>query len=480
MANVRVNGLLIELTIGSVGDLEWENAWPGGPWETTWGMDLAGNYTHPDLAADALVEIMEGPEPVWGGLMRRPKFNGEYWEFVAEGYCRLAERFGCLTSTDATTSRLDIALPEAVARGLPWTLPASLSSTPVASVDATEGVNSIAALLDAYAEEQGQRWGVTPAGLLFFAADPTEPTLMVYPGVGAIGISEDDSGSALFARYMSTAGGYATATATDTAARAYREAFYDFTEYGAMSPARAAAKLAGLIANGATKPAWTNGLELAESELSTAGGTPASFPRVGVIPELARVHGVLDPRTALTPYLDFVIGRTKYANAERGTRMIDLTPLGVVKGTTLASAIAMGDSSNPSPGSGTFAGGTDTGWIAPTFTNSWANYATGGADDVAYRRVGPKLVLRGMMKNGTLAASAFTLPAGFRPTAKKFVHGTGSSQTTGAASAGTAHTHAVANVAVRIDIDTDGTVTVASTLAGNTFVSLDGIEIYLD
>lgn len=54
-------------------------------------------------------------------------------------------------------------------------------------------------------------------------------------------------------------------------------------------------------------------------------------------------------------------------------------------------------------------------WVAaPTFTNSWVNY--GGTDQVAqYRKRNDVVELRGLVKNGTLALPAFTLPIGYRP-----------------------------------------------------------------
>lgn len=62
----------------------------------------------------------------------------------------------------------------------------------------------------------------------------------------------------------------------------------------------------------------------------------------------------------------------------------------------------------------------DTGWIAVSggigFSNGWVNYG-GGQVEAAYRKFNGVVYLRGLIKNGTLAAVAFTLPAGFRPAA---------------------------------------------------------------
>lgn len=54
-------------------------------------------------------------------------------------------------------------------------------------------------------------------------------------------------------------------------------------------------------------------------------------------------------------------------------------------------------------------------WIAPTFTDTWVNYG-GVYETVAYMRTPDQIVhLRGLMKDGTIGNSAFTLPAGYRP-----------------------------------------------------------------
>jgi len=118
-------------------------------------------------------------------------------------------------------------------------------------------------------------------------------------------------------------------------------------------------------------------------------------------------------------------------------------------------------------------------WIAPTFTNSWVNYGS-GFQSAGYRIVGDMVQLRGLIKSGTLGLAAFTLPAGYRPTANLLLSGVISvhaAQATSAASAGTAHTHTfgVNDYGGRVDIGTTGSVTINSNGA-NGFVSLDGMS----
>lgn len=59
---------------------------------------------------------------------------------------------------------------------------------------------------------------------------------------------------------------------------------------------------------------------------------------------------------------------------------------------------------------------------APTFTNSWVNQGFPWADVKYYKGSDGHVYLTGAMKNGTLNAAAFTLPAAFRPAlGKRFV-----------------------------------------------------------
>jgi hypothetical protein len=58
---------------------------------------------------------------------------------------------------------------------------------------------------------------------------------------------------------------------------------------------------------------------------------------------------------------------------------------------------------------------TPPGWtLVSTFANSWVPYGA-GMQAPRYRKIGDIVYLEGGMKGGTLAATAFTLPVGFRP-----------------------------------------------------------------
>lgn len=62
-------------------------------------------------------------------------------------------------------------------------------------------------------------------------------------------------------------------------------------------------------------------------------------------------------------------------------------------------------------------------WQTPTLTNGWIHYGsdgTGTYNAASYWRDSFGVVhLRGLIKSGTIAQAAFTLPAGYRPPARE-------------------------------------------------------------
>lgn len=111
----------------------------------------------------------------------------------------------------------------------------------------------------------------------------------------------------------------------------------------------------------------------------------------------------------------------------------------------------------------TEAGGNDSGWIAPAFSNSWANLGS-GYQTAGYRKVGGVVYLRGVIASGTTTdgTAVFSLPVGFRPTA------TESFPTSNSASP---------SVDTRVEINTSGAVMVYGPV-NNAYVTLSGISFY--
>lgn len=114
-------------------------------------------------------------------------------------------------------------------------------------------------------------------------------------------------------------------------------------------------------------------------------------------------------------------------------------------------------------------------WRAPTLVNSWANYGSGFAV-AGYKRENGRVRFKGLIKSGTTSLPMFTLPVGYRPLETHIAVGLTNVITSGAASAGTAHTHGIAAVGVRIDVEPNGDVSMINANAANGYVSIHGIE----
>jgi len=94
--------------------------------------------------------------------------------------------------------------------------------------------------------------------------------------------------------------------------------------------------------------------------------------------------------------------------------------------------------------------------IAPTLLNSWVNYGSGFENAGYWKDAFGYVHLRGLVKNGTITAAIFTLPAAYRPSNAQIFA-------------------TVANDAfARVTIDTAGNV--QATVGSNAFFSLNGIS----
>lgn len=118
-------------------------------------------------------------------------------------------------------------------------------------------------------------------------------------------------------------------------------------------------------------------------------------------------------------------------------------------------------------------------WVAPTLQNSWANLGSGWVA-AGYIKQNGWVHLRGLVAGGALNAAIFTLPAGFRPASHHAFAALVADVTSGAQSAGTAHTHALGPRGANLQVLTTGVVQLADALASNVFVSLCGIKFRTD
>lgn len=320
---ILINGVWAA-TIGGIGALKWSTVADGGSEEASWRMALPDTFTHPALRTGKLVELKAGSANVWSGVLNEPDISADGWQFNAIGLAEEATGYLCLTSGGDTTSTPDTAIDQAILRGLPWTRPVSLQSTPFALTDATDNLNYLSDLLDAWATSQSKRWRVDVNGVVSAAADPTTPTWHMTPGSARIGLADDDYASNLYGRYRSAATTYATVTAADTSAAGKRRREYpvNLTSRGVTTSGNATNILTGMLAKGKARYAWTHPANPSRMQLTTPGGQPAYLPfvRAG---DMVRTHGVINEQGTVLPYVDWIIGKTEY---EDGADTIQLAP----------------------------------------------------------------------------------------------------------------------------------------------------------
>lgn len=283
----------------------------GGVGVVDWQMSLPPDFDHIALRRGSLVEVMDGGTVAGLATINQPGRTDDGLEFHATGIQRDAEHYLSFDGTGASTSTPDTAVDQAIARGLRWNRPDTLSAVPLVAGDVTQGLNYLSDLLNALTEEAGNRWYVDGSGAVRLALDPTTPTWQIVPGVADFVPADDDYATALFGRYIE-GGTSKTATSTDLAMAARfgrREYGIDLTMLGGITTARADARLAGLRAHGKASLSLADRIEVTRDQLLTFDGTPAplSMVRAG---HMVRAYGTSGDVLALigAPYVDFVLG----------------------------------------------------------------------------------------------------------------------------------------------------------------------------
>ncbi len=280
----------------------WETLADGGCGAASWAFALSPRSQHQALRAGALVQIKCGPMPVYTGTLTEP--DRSTWECHATGLSSGLHRILALDSAGEATRNLSTAITEAIATG-GWkgTNPAPISGTAAGDVDS--GPVTVGTLLDDYAEQTGQFWGVDGAGRLYMTPGPGGHSWVTAPNVAAFGATDEDVATRLVGRY-DTGAGYASRIVGTPGL----DDVVDLTGRGVLTAAAVDAILAGAIRlRGETK--WVNGVTLHREQLQTRGGTPAFLASV-VARQMIRAHGLASGVIAQTPWLDVVIGKTSY------------------------------------------------------------------------------------------------------------------------------------------------------------------------
>lgn len=209
---IRVNGVPLDVHAPS-GDVVIEHRWPFGCWEMSWSMSLRPRQRLAGIVKGAKVEALIGSLPIWAGTLGER--DGD--KFMASGSARLAEQAPALNSSGKTTTTPDVAIDNAIAQGwLDWTRLESVSNVPYAgsdtsTTDASDRVNTVAALLDAYTAENNVRWKVNESRHLRISADPvTTLHWDIHPNEQVLASASERLAGTIVARWASSAGNLST------------------------------------------------------------------------------------------------------------------------------------------------------------------------------------------------------------------------------------------------------------------------------
>lgn len=330
-------------SIATWGQLNWSTNIDGGSDQATWAMDLPLTFAHPKLTSGQLVQIKAGAANLFSGILAEPSISDQGWAFTADGLSKRGggngAGFMCLDGSGNTSTTPNTVIDAAIARGLPWSRPNSISSAAFTATDTTIALNYISDLLDAYAKSVSKHWGVDENGVVYLSSEPTTPTWQLVPGSGRFGLADSGYASTVFVRYWNGTK-FVTASATDTVAAArYGPQEYpeDATNAGTLTSTKAAGLAAGALARGKARLGWTNPLSPTRWQLTTTGGTPAPLWMVKA-GQMVRLHGVINEQGQPLPYVDFVIGQTSYDAANDA---LTISPVGMVA-RDLASVLSEG------------------------------------------------------------------------------------------------------------------------------------------
>lgn len=315
-----------------VTSLRWRTTYPGGDssWECSLDFDPASS--HEGLQIGRKVTIVAGGGVRFQGSLDLAQ-RGTPWRLQGAGLAPLGGAFIAVDSS-GNAYNLNNIIDQAIARGLPWTRPASL---PTAGSKAS-GTGTIDESLAAVGKSQGQVWSLSAAGAITMAAPPTTPTYLLRASQAltprVVGFTQ------AVGLYQSSSTATATVTTSNATAQGKwgkREGRYDMTVLGIITSGTASTYLSNWLTANLAQPTYTDALTAKTGDLRAylsdatngnglGGPVDLSTVRAGCLVTVFDVdpdHGHL-----LTPGpLQVLVGETEY---DADTDSVTLTPVGVM------------------------------------------------------------------------------------------------------------------------------------------------------
>lgn len=278
----------------------------GGCGSLTFDFAMSPKQTHHLIYPGAVVEAAIGMRRVFSG--RLFEYERTTGALTAYGHASHARKLPALTS--GGTSTRDVGVAANTARGWGWLGmdPASANGGTVTGDDT--GPVTLGELLDQWAEEAGQRWGVNAQRIFFRRGDPTTPSLWLNPDIAALGQTDEDVASHLAARFINTGGTISSTHRPDSTTLVTSMPTIDLTERGKLTLAQANAILDGILTRNGTRYAWTSGMTVHRSQMHVNGSEPF-LPTITAGNTMVGLYGIPAASFAGTNQTA-VIGKTRF------------------------------------------------------------------------------------------------------------------------------------------------------------------------
>lgn len=289
---------------------------PGGDTEASFNFAADTVFTHPAVRPGRTLQARAGSALVWRGRLDEPDRSQAPWRMAAVGQAYLAREH--IVTTAGST--LNTVVDAAIATGLPWTRPATLTSptAPIAqfgSVDDALGQlanDSNLWSLDVNGVVSTPAYPSGAATLTVNVTDLPSRTLESYANVAVVG-------------YTNTGGGVSvttvTASTTELTLRGRVETYLDVTGSGSMTLTAAQAAGAALLQQSAVAT-WSGPFVAGPGALFTLAGGPVdpATVRPGVVVRVMALHA--DDMGATS--VDVPIGQVVYDDATGSAQLLAL------------------------------------------------------------------------------------------------------------------------------------------------------------
>lgn len=252
----------------------------GGMHVISWEMALPGNLPLPtEVRQDCLVELFAGPCSLGAAVIAEtPRGN----TVTADGLFRLGEYFQAVDGLGLPTTDVDEAVTTAIAAGLRWVDPGDLPTGALSSLSSDSvQFNTVSGLLNAYCKANNKIWHIDRSHTLRIVDAPNldAPDWALSPLIPNPQTADSSFVSTYFIRRTDGVNvdgqpnAWAANSATDPDAPMIRQEAIDVSDLGYLSSGDGDAVAEAYLEANKSRPAFTEGMQVAPGQQTTLGGT---------------------------------------------------------------------------------------------------------------------------------------------------------------------------------------------------------------